>query len=179
MKQKHNISVRTLTTGAMLAALSIIIGIFCKNFLNFGNGLFRITFENFPIVLSGILFGPLAGGIVGAASDILSYILSTQSFAISPIVTLGASSVGIVAGLFSRYVFQHNNTNRIVFSTLLAHLVGSVIIKSIGLYAYYGSATLVRIPLYFVIATLEATLICFLSRHKAFCKLLQPKDHNQ
>lgn len=179
MKQKQTISVQTLTTGAMLAALSIVIGIFCKNFLNFGNGLFRITFENFPIVLSGILFGPLVGGIVGAASDILSYILSTQSFAISPIVTLGAASVGIVAGLMSRRICQKNNTKRIVISTLLAHLVGSVIIKSIGLYAYYGSATLVRLPLYFVIASLEAMLICFLSRHKTFHKLLQSKEHEQ
>ena len=68
-----------LTTAAMLTALSIVIGIFCKNFLNFGMGLFRITFENFPIILSGIMFGPWVGAFVGIASDVLSYILSTQS----------------------------------------------------------------------------------------------------
>ena len=134
MNHKNRISVQTLTSGAMLAAVSIVIGIFCKNFLNFGNGLFRITFENFPIVLSGIFYGPLVGGIVGAASDVLSYVLSTQSFAISPIVTLGAASVGIVAGLSSHYVFKSDSTKRIILSTLLAHLIGSVVIKSIGLY---------------------------------------------
>ena len=48
MKKKASTSIRTLTCSALLAAASIVIGILCKNYLNFGNGLFRITFENFP-----------------------------------------------------------------------------------------------------------------------------------
>ena len=82
-KQKGLRNVRVLATAAMLGALSVVIGIFCKNFLNFGNGLFRVTFENFPIILSGILFGPAVGASVGIISDMVSYFLSTQSFAIS------------------------------------------------------------------------------------------------
>ena len=73
-KSKVFKSVRFLTTAAMLTALSVVIGIVCKNFLNFGSGLFRVTFENLPIIMSGILLGPAAGGIVGAASDLVSYL---------------------------------------------------------------------------------------------------------
>ena len=170
-KKKNIIDVKTLTIGAMLCAISIVVGIFCKNFLNFGEGLFRITFENFPIILSGILFGPLVGGLVGAASDILSYILSTQSFAISPIVTLGAISVGVVSGAVSRLTREKKPLWRIILSTSLAHLIGSLTIKSIGLYAYYGVAVLYRIPTYLLICTLECIIIHLLFQNKVFLKI--------
>lgn len=174
IKRKNGIgTVRTLTTSAMLTALSIVIGIFCKNFLNFGNGLFRITFENFPIILSGIMFGPLVGALVGIASDVLSFILSTQSFAISPIVTLGAALVGFMAGVVSHYVAKREGLARIILSVLSAHFIGSVIVKSVGLFVYYNWLVLWRIPVYFVIATLEAIVICAMYKNKTFYKLMK------
>ena len=171
-KERSIGSVRTLTVAAMLTAMSVVIGIFCKNFLNFGNGLFRITFENLPIIISGVLFGPAVGGAVGAISDILSYILSTQSFAISPIVTLGATLVGVVSGLVSRLMINRGRVPRIALSAALAHIAGSIIVKSIELYIYYGVAVLYRIPLYAVIATVEIIIICQLYKNKAFRQLL-------
>ena len=174
MKRKRSAfkSVTTLTTTAMLTALSIVIGIFCKNFLNFGLGLFRITFENFPIILAGIMFGPVAGAFVGIAADVLSYVLSTQSLAITPVVTLGAALVGCVSGVVSRYIVKKQGSLRIVVSVLSAHLVGSVIVKSIGLFVYYDWMVLWRIPLYAVIATLEAILICLMNKNKTFNALI-------
>lgn len=164
-------SVRTLTTAAMLTGLSIIIGIFCKNFLNFGNGLFRISFENFAIILSGILFGPIVGALVGAAADVLSYVLSTQSLAITPIVTLGAALIGAVSGVVSHYIVKKDGVWRIILSALSAHVVGSMIVKSFGLYVYYGWAVLYRIPLYVAIAAVEIALMCFIFKKTAYKSL--------
>ena len=166
----------TLTTAAMLTALSIVIGIFCKNFLNFGMGLFRITFENFPIILSGIMFGPWVGAFVGIASDVLSYILSTQSLAITPIVTLGAALVGIVSGTVSHYIVKKEGAFRIILSVAAAHLVGSVIVKSIGLFVYYDWLVLWRIPTYAVIAFTEAMLICLMNKNTTFNALIKKGD---
>ena len=73
-------SIMKLTLAAMLTAMSVVIGIFCKSFLNFGAGLFRVTFENLPIILSGIMFGPTTGAIVGIAGDLVSYLLSPQIY---------------------------------------------------------------------------------------------------
>ena len=133
-KQKGLKNVYVLVYAAMLAAISVVIGIFCKSFLNFGNGLFRITLENFPIILAGIAFGPVVGACVGAVADIVSFMLSTQTLAISPIVTLGAAAVGAVSGLMSHYVIKREGNVRVILSVLAAHLVGSILIKSAGLF---------------------------------------------
>jgi len=167
-------NVKVLTTAAMLGALSVVIGIFCKNFLNFGNGLFRVTFENFPIIMSGILFGPIVGAVTGIVSDMVSYFLSTQSFAISPIVTLGAALVGAVSGIVSNYVIKKKSTFRIIMSVLAAHAVGSLIVKTFGIYAYYnmsyGMLLLYRLPTYALIIAIESFFLCLIFRHKAFTK---------
>lgn len=166
-------SVYVLVYAAMLAALSVVIGIFCKNFLNFGNGLFRITLENFPIILSGLAFGPVVGALVGAVADIISFMLSTQSLAISPIVTLGAAAVGAVSGLVSHYVIKREGNVRVILSVLAAHLVGSVLIKSVGLFMYYEWLVLWRIPTYAMIAALESGLLCFLCKRPVFAQIFK------
>ncbi|MBE6698019.1 MAG: folate family ECF transporter S component [Ruminococcaceae bacterium] len=174
MKTKKGLgNVYVLVCAAMLAAVSVVIGIFCKSFLNFGNGLFRITLENFPIILSGIAFGPVVGACVGACADIISFMLSTQTLAISPVVTLGAAAVGAVSGLLSHYVLKREGNARVILSVGAAHLVGSVLIKSVGLFAYYEWLVLWRIPTYIVIAAIEAGLLCYLHKSPVFAKIFK------
>lgn len=156
---------RKITTSALLIAISVIIGIFCKNLMNFGGGLFRVTFENLPIILSGIIFGPLVGALVGIATDLISYILSAQIYPPNLIVTLGAAVIGAVSGIVPRFLVKKKGYLQLVLTGVLAHLVGSVIIKSIGLYQFYGIAVLWRIPLYAVITAVETTLICLLYKN--------------
>ena len=86
--QKHRAVAKAalmrLTLGAMLAAMSVVIGMFCKSFLNFGEGLWRVTFENLPIILAGIFLGPITGGMVGVVSDLVSYLLSPPDLSPEP-----------------------------------------------------------------------------------------------
>ena len=165
-------SVMILTLCAMLTAMSVVIGIFCKNFLNFGMGLFRVTFENLPIILSGILFGPICGGVIGCASDLISYFLSSQVYPPNLLVTLGATSVGVVSGIVSKYIVKKRGNAQIIISGGLAHIVGSMIIKPIGLFQFYSFAVFWRIPLYFLIAPLEIMLICLMFKNKTFRRLV-------
>lgn len=162
---------KSLTLAAMLTAMSVVIGIFCKNFLNFGGGLFRITFENLPIILSGILFGPAVGGAVGVASDLVSYLLSSQQYPPNLIVTLGAFAVGVISGLVSHFCVRRRGLFQIALSAATAHVVGSMIIKTIGLYQFYGILVLWRIPLYLVITTVEVLLLCLLLRRTTVQRL--------
>ena len=183
MRQKQRISlfgsVRVLTMTAMLIATSVVIGIFCKTFLNFGMGLFRITFENMPILMAGILFGPLVGALAGAATDIISYFLSPQSYPINLIVTLGATMIGLVSGLLSRYVFRKPGYWHIILPCAVAHIIGSMIVKPIGLFQFYGWAVMWRIPLYLIIAPVEITLLCLLYKSKGVRRMMDSFGGNR
>ena len=172
-KVRGGLTVRTLTLAAMLTAMSVVIGIFCKTVLNFGNGLFRITFENLPILLSGLLYGPFVGGMVGICSDLVSYLLSAQSYPPNLIVTAGAMLVGVLSGAMGKILARRGRRTRIVLSCAIAHLVGSVVVKSIGLYQFYGMLVLWRIPVYLVVASLEITVLCLLLGRESFRKLMK------
>ena len=164
-------SVKRLTLAAMLVAMSVIVGIFCKNFMNFGGGLFRVTFENLPIILSGIMFGPIMGAAVGIATDLISYLLSAQIYPPNLIVTLGAAVIGFTSGFVAKYIVKKNGYPRIIAAGASAHILGSMLIKPVGLFTFYGWAVLWRIPLYFVIAPVEIIILCLLYKNANFRKL--------
>ena len=168
-----NKKIRMLTTAAMLTAMSVIVGIICKSFLNFGGGLFRVTFENLPIILTGILYGPIIGGAVGAATDLISYFLSPQIYPPNLIVTLGATMVGVASGVTAKYIVKKRGYAQIIFSGAFAHIVGSMIIKPIGLFQFYQWSVLFRIPLYLIIAPIEIIILCLLYRNSAFRKIMK------
>ena len=167
--QKSKSLIKLLTNMAMMTALSTVIGIFCKSVLDFG-GVFRITFENIPIILTGIVLGPIAGGAVGLCSDIVSYLLTGQAYPLNPVVTLGAVMIGIVSGVIAKYVVRKKGNLQIILSASFAHIIGSMIIKPIGLYQFYGILVLWRIPLYLIIAPIEILILCLLLRSKIFAK---------
>ena len=169
--KKRKNSITRVTTAAMMTALSVVIGIFCKNYLNFGAGLFRITFENLPIILCGIVSGPIIGGAVGLLSDMISYLLSAQAYPPNLIVTLGATMIGVISGVVPMIV-RKKGTPQIILSGALAHLVSSMIIKPIGLYQFYGILVLWRIPVYLVIAPLEIAAICLLLKRRSFARII-------
>ncbi len=170
-------SVRTLTTAAMLTALSIIIGSFSERFLDFG--VVRLTFENFPIILSGILYGPIVGGLVGLTSDLVSSWFAGNNADI--IIAVGAALMGVVPGIISHYVMKKEGILRIVVSAGAAHAVGSMIVKSIGLHFLTNNEkTLIaiilgRIPVYLAIAAVEIFLLCFLFKKTSYRKLFYGK----
>ena len=165
-------SVKGLALASMLTAMSVVIGMFCKTFMSFGGGLFRVTFENLPIIISGVTFGPIVGALVGAGSDLISYLLSPQIYPPNLVVTAGAATIGLVSGVIAWYVIPRRGLFQVIVSGGAAHILGSMIIKSIGLYSYYGILVLWRIPLYLVIAALELTVICWLFKRNSFRRLI-------
>ncbi len=150
-------SIRKLVLSALLTALCVVIGWVCKAYFTFGA--IRITFENLPILLAGFLLGPVYGAAAGAAADIVSALLT--GFSINPVITLGAASIGAVAGVLSKYLIKKNGFLQILIISLSSHALGSMIIKSLGLwmYDYAWQLLLLRVPLYIVIGTAEAYII--------------------
>ena len=115
--------------------------------------------------------GPVVGGFVGVASDLISYILSSQVYPPNLLVTAGAATVGIVSGSIAKFVIKNRGAKQIIFSAFTAHAIGSMVIKTIGLYQFYGMLVLWRIPLYLVIATTETLILCFIFRRHSLRRM--------
>ncbi len=148
-----------------MTALCVIIGWVCKTYLTFGP--IRVSFENVPILLTGIVLGPIRGALVGIMADLIACVLAANP--INPIITLGAASVGIISGLFSHYIYNRKSYSRILQSVLSAHIIGSMVIKSAGLYHIYQYAlelVALRVPLYIGIAIVESYFIWIILKNK-------------
>ena len=101
-KTPHAIAVfgnpRALCLAALLAAMSMILGKFLQIPTPFAEFV-RISFENLPVILAGILLGPIAGAMTGVVADLVGCL--AYGYTINPLITLGAGAVGLVAGVLA------------------------------------------------------------------------------
>ena len=90
------ISSHKITTMGLLIALSIIFTRIASLRVAIGGveGI-RIGLGRLPIILGGIIFGPLAGGLIGAFSDLLGYFINPIG-AYMPHFTLTSALTGII-----------------------------------------------------------------------------------
>ena len=65
---KRIMTTKTLAYCALLAALSVVLARFIIPMPNVSA---RFSIEAVPIFLSGMLFGPMAGGLVGFCADLV------------------------------------------------------------------------------------------------------------
>ena len=100
--------------------------------------------------------------------------VNITTFASRPyrLVTAGAAAVGLVSGAIARWVVPSRGIPQVIAAGGAAHVIGSMLIKTVGLYQYYGIAVLVRIPLYVLVATIEIALLIYLFKQKSFHKLI-------
>ena len=169
---------RALCLAALLAAMSLILGKFMQIPTPVSE-LVRISFENMPVILAGMLMGPLAGAMTGAVADLVGCL--AYGYTINPIVTLGAAAVGLIAGTVGLLFSRSTLLLRVSLCTVLAHLVGSVLIKTAGLAAWYLASyeigylqlLLWRLLNYAIIAALEIALLYFLLRHRGVSRQLE------
>ena len=82
--------------------------------------------------------------------------------------------MGAVSGIVSNYIIKKRGAVRVILSVLAAHAVGSLIVKTFGIYAYYNLSyplmLLYRLPTYALIIAIESFFLCLIFRHKAFTK---------
>ena len=163
-------SLRIMVIAALLSALSIVLGKYLA--INLSQTV-RVSFENLSIILAGLLFGPVIGAVVGAVADLVGCVL--VGYAINPIITAGAVLIGGISGGVGLIVRSRGaerlGTWRIFLPVYAAHIVGSMVVKTIGMMVYYGTPPeifYVRVPLYLVIALLEGYLLMLLFRSKTF-----------
>lgn len=169
---------RALCLAALLAAMSLLLGKFLQIPTPFSD-IVRISFENLPVILAGMLLGPLAGAMTGVVADLVG--CAAYGYAINPLITLGAGAVGLVSGLVAWGLERAPLLLRVCACVLLAHTVGSVLIKTMGLAAWYlasyqigyGQLLLWRALNYLIIGAMECLLLYLLLRHRGLARQLE------
>ena len=94
----------------------------------------RIGFGGYPVIFAGIVFGPLAGGIVGAIGDIIGMIVSPMGV-FMPQFTLVAALTGIIPGLLM--LFFKDPKAKTSFGKLLFVIAIGQIITSVFMTPYF------------------------------------------
>ena len=170
-KKNNTLNIKIVAVCGMLAAISFLIGWVCKTFMTIGA--IRITFDNIPVIIAGICFGPVCGAIVGAVADLISCVAS--GFGVTPLITVGAASIGAVSGIIANYILKKKTFVSVAVSTLSAHIIGSMIIKSIGLALMgYGYGIFAyRIPFYIGISAVEIYVIYLLLKNKTLSREIE------
>lgn len=152
---------------SMLTALSIILG---KYLAIRGGDIMRFSLENMPLILAGMAFGPWAGALVGAVADIVGCLM--VGYTINPLVTLGAATIGLISGLVPSLLRKSKLKGWLVtaLTVALAHVIGSIIIKTAGLAAYYtipfGILILWRLLNYLIVGVLDGIIVHILLNNK-------------
>ena len=149
-------SVRKLTMLALLTAMSIVFA----RVLSISTGF--------------VLFGPVEGFAVGAVADMIGGTLS--GYAINPLITLGAGSIGLTAGLLWRALPNLRLGLRTQISVFAGHAVGSIVINSLALHLFYNypwSVLVTRIPNALVLAAVNTVLVRLLLENKTIRGIAQ------
>jgi len=141
------ISSHKITNMGLLIALSIILTRFASLRIALGGveGI-RIGLGGLPIILGGIIFGPLTGGIIGAFSDLLGYFINPMG-AYMPCFTLTSALTGIIPALVLK-LSQKNEPNVLELGIAIAvgQTITSLILVPYFLHTLFGLPWKILMP---------------------------------
>lgn len=147
----RKIATRELVFMALLISLNIVLTRIASIRISMGGveGI-RIGFGGFPVILGGIMFGPVAGGIVGAMGDVLGYYINPMG-PYMPHFTLTAALTGMIPALVLGPVKrQVPNFWQLLLAIGIGQTISSVILVP------YFLQLLFKIPM---VATLPAKIL--------------------
>ncbi len=166
-----------LAVCALLTALSVVLA---RLLTVIPSEVSRFSLEAVPILLAGLLFGPLPGGAVGFAADLIGCLFSPYGY--NPIFCLPPILYGLWAGLVRRYVWEKPTVWRVALAVFPAALCGSVLWQSMALALVYGGEA--KLPFFLtrlaarsvqfaVTGCIDTVLVWLLARRNALAPVLQ------
>ena len=131
-------STHRLAILAMMVAANVVL----SRFLSISLWNLKIGFAFIPVVTAAILFGPIAGGIVGAAGDYIGATLVpiAQYF---PGFTITAFFVGAVYGIF---LHKKQDMQRIILAILVTECIGSLLMNTFWISTLFGAPFVSLLP---------------------------------
>ena len=144
---KRIMTTKTLAYCALLAALSVVLA---RLIIPMPNVTTRFSIEAVPIYLAGMLFGPMAGALVGFSADLVGCLFSGYGY--NPLFCLPPILYGVFGGLLRRWLMGKPSLPRLAVSFLPPVVLGSILWQSAALSYVYNSK-----------GSFQASLVYFLS----------------
>ena len=144
---KRTMTTKALAYCALLAALSVVLA---RLIIPMPNVTTRVSIEAVPIFLAGMLFGPMAGALVGFSSDLVGCLFSGYGY--NPLFCLPPILYGVFGGLLHRWLMGKPGMPRLAVSFLPPVVLGSILWQSAALSYVYNSK-----------GSFQASLVYFLS----------------
>ena len=95
------------------------------------------------------------------------------------VVALGAASIGFISGFVPRILAKAsvNGKLQLAITVAIAHLVGSVVIKTLGLSSYYDMPFIIlllwRVLNYLIVGALDGVVVHVLLGHREIDKQIK------
>lgn len=157
---KPRISVRLMVIVALLTAVQIVI----SRFLSVSLWNLKIGFGFVPVMLAGMLFGPLAGALVGGLSDFIGAIL----FPIGPYFPGFTLTAALTGAMFGWVLHKRQSFGRVCGVVLFNQLVLGLMVNSLWISVLYGSPyfglLLSRLVQYAILVPVEVIVTWFTLR---------------
>lgn len=172
---RQAMNTKTIVSCAILAALSVVLARLLGLMPDAST---RFSIEAVPIFLAGMLFGPLAGGMVGFCADFVGCLFAP--FGYNPIFCLPPVLYGVFGGVFRHYLAKKVSVSRLLVSFLPPVILGSILYQSITLSFMYFKGPFwegliyhlcTRSVQFAITMVLDAVIIFLLFRMKIFDRL--------
>lgn len=174
--QKRKMTTKTLAYCALLAALSVVLA---RLVIPMPNAFTRFSIEAVPIFLAGMLFGPVAGALVGFSADFVGCLFSGYGY--NPLFCVPPILYGLCGGILTMITGKKNDLIGLIIGFLTPVLLGSIGYQSFTLAAVYSPMESYRASvIYFlttrgvqfaVTAVVDIVVIYLLLRSRVFERL--------
>jgi len=158
------ISSRKITTMGLLMALSIILTRIASLRIAIGGveGI-RIGLGKLPIILGGIIFGPLSGGVIGAFSDIIGYIINPLGVYM-PHFTLTSALSGMIPAFILSLLKRkaEPKTLELGIAITLGHIMISLMLIPYFLNSIFGIPWAILLPARMIAAPINILIYVYI-----------------
>ena len=174
--KKQRLTTKELAYCALLAALSVVLA---RMIIPMPNASTRFSIEAIPIFMAGMLFGPVAGGLVGFCADFVGCLFS--AFGYNPLFSVPPILYGLFAGIFQAWLRKGVSIPRLAVSFAFPVVLGSILYQSATLAFVYNSKGNFQASFLYFLATrsvqfvvtmvLDVIIIYVLFRSKIFDRM--------
>ena len=166
-KKPASMTTKTLTSCALLAALGIVLA---RLIVPMPNEFTRFSIEAVPTVLAGILFGPVAGALVGFVADLVGCLFTGYGY--NPLFCVPPILYGLCGGFFRMYLAKKVSIPRLMLAMAPAIVFGSILYQSWALGFVSGKGFLVffgaRSIQFVITMVVDCVILHLLFRSKMF-----------